>query len=273
MVEVKVYYRPWWFLRYKKAIKGSFPEKFEELTAKQLIGVAKVLKGMIPEISFLHTMTGIRKRILRRLDAFERFKLLQLFDAFNEPRPFHEFIIKNLLKGDKVLLAPKPKLKGMTFGQFIFADTYFGSYQESNSADDLHRFVTSMYLPEGLKFDEKLIDENCHLLKDVDPVTLEAIAINYLLIREWLGLAYPLIFVKEDEESRKQHEAVGSNEESKKREKKKKAFDPTGWIKVFDGLVGDDIVNQDKYADMPLHNVFRYMTNRIKENMKRRRKK
>jgi hypothetical protein len=78
-----------------------------------------------------------------------------------------------------------------------------------------------------------------------------------MFVREWLSDVYPLIFIKSD------------NDEIGKKLKKRQPVN--SWIKIFENLVGDDIVNHDNYANMPIHNIFRFMTAKIKENMKRKR--
>ena len=206
---------------------------------------------MISEFRFLCILTGIPGRILRRLSSYELFKISELAEPFFQNKPYHEFIIKSIANDQ--LLSPKPKLKNVSFGQFIFADTYFCNFSENKNKDDLNKFIASLYLPHNTTFKEKYIEQNFNLVNTVDAPTLQAITINYQLIREWLTLAYPLIFFK-----------------SADNPSKIKQLDSTNWIKVIDALVGDDVVNHDRYAKMPLHNVFRYMSTRIKENIKRK---
>ncbi len=251
MNTIKIYYRPFPFIRYQKQLTVKCPDSFSELTPKQLIAIANLLRGLITEPQFLCILTGIPKRVMRLLTPFDKFKLSELTQPFFESTPYHQFILKYIANG--YLLCPKTKLKYVTFSQFIFADSYFSSYTQSNNPDDLYKFIASLYLPKGTAFEEKLIEENFHFAKKTDATTLQAIAINYQLIREWLTLAYPLIFSRQEDKPSKVDQAGSTN-----------------WVKVFDALVGDDIVNHDKYADMPLHNVFRYMTSRIKENIKRK---
>ena len=251
MNTIKIYYRPFPLIRYQKQVTVNCPDSFSELSPKQFIAIANLLRGIITEIQFLRILTGIPKRVMRLLTPFDKYKLSELTQPFFELRPYHEFFLKYIASGD--LLCPKNKLKNISFSQFIFADSYFSSYSQNNDPDDLYKLIASLYLPQGRIFDEKVIDENLHLAKKTDAETLQAIAINYQLIREWLALAYPLIFSKEDNKPSKVTPAASTN-----------------WVKVFDALVGDDIVNHDKYADMPLHTAFRYMTSRIKDNMKRK---
>lgn len=255
MVEVKLYYKPWWLFGRGRQVLGRFPERFEELSERQLVALAGVRKGVISEERFLAVMSGIRVRLIKRLDLFQQFKVAELLETFREPKAFHDFQLKKIWCKDQVLLAPKTKLKGVTFGQFIFADTYFSNYNDTKDKEDLYRFVASVYLPAGMVFNEKLIDTGVELVRRMAPETVEAVYLNYLHVREWLALAYPLIFIKPTQLP-----------EGGIKEKK----DSMGWIKIFEGLVGDDIVNEDRYADLPMHNVFRYMTGRIKENMKKK---
>ena len=67
-------------------------------------------------------------------------------------------------------------------------------------------------------------------------------------------------FFKEDE--------VDENYEKPKKTHKNPGN--SGWIKIFENVVGDDLVNHDRYAILPLHNVLRWMTTKIIENIKRK---
>ncbi len=254
MHTITLYYRPLPLIRYEKKRVIHCPDSFSELTPRQFIAIANLLRGLITEQKFLHILTGIPNRIMRRLSPFDKYKLSELTQPFFESRPYHEFILKSVAKG--YLHAPKPKLNNVSFSQFIFADTYFSSYFQNNNPDDLYKFIASLYIPQGLKFEEKFIEDNFPLVKKTNKTTLQAITINYQLMREWLSVSYPLIFSKEKVKSSMSEPAVSP-----------------GWVKVFDALVGDDIVNHEKYADMPLHNVLRYISFRIKENIKLKNKR
>lgn len=255
MVGITLQYYPLPYLNFTRTLQGKFPSSYHELNEKQLMVIAGIVKSNIPEAVFLQTMTGISIRKIRRLDEFHRFKLLQLLTVFTEIKPHPGFIIGRIACLNTVLYAPKPKLQGVTFGQFIFAESYFSNYQTDNKPDDLCKFVASLYLPEGAQFSESLLERNFFMLKEANMEIPEAVSINYLLVREWLCLAYPLIFLKEEEDA----EAP-----------KPKHTSRDGWIKIFESLVGDDIVNHERYALLPVHNVFRYMTAKIKESMKRK---
>lgn len=239
------------FLWWQRKVAGHFAEKWEELTPVQLVAVCRMLADKTSEEEFLSTLSGIRKRIVKRLSPFQRFKLAELIGFIGDPKPYHQFIVPYVKEGWLKLHAPEPKLKGVTFGQFIFADTYFAMWQEKQDPVLLNKFVASWYLPKNRPFSESHVDGIHKYFYRVDDATKEAIAMNYQLIREWLAKAYPLVFVQKTE-----------------KESKKKQPKGNGWIDVFDSIVGDDIVNQDRYADLPVHNVFRLLTKRIKANAK-----
>ena len=114
-------------------------------------------------------------------------------------------------------------------------------------------FLAALYLPPDEKFRESFLEKNNSIMAKVDTLTREAIWINYLLIKEWLTQSYPLLFYKQEDIP-----------------KKKKQHDSMAWVKILESIVGDDIINHDRYAQIPLHNMLRFMTSKLKENMKRK---
>ena len=99
----------------------------------QLEAVAALVHGNIGDDTFLSRMTGIKQKIVTRLSPFYKFQLIQLFTVVNELAPHNQFIIKSIKVRNLVLCAPAPKLKGFTFGQFIFADTLFDDYSNAKT--------------------------------------------------------------------------------------------------------------------------------------------
>jgi hypothetical protein len=111
-------------------------------------------------MDFLKVMTGLKKKSLNKMSDFEHYKLMEIFAFIGNQKPYHKFIIRNpSISHYPVLYAPSPMLKGVTFGQFIFADTYFANYQQSGDETDLNKFIASLYLGKNEKFDERLIQE------------------------------------------------------------------------------------------------------------------
>jgi hypothetical protein len=258
MRKVTIQYKPFEKINHIKTFHGNFPSTWDETSPKQLIAIACLMKQSISDVQFLVIMTGLSKKTILKLDDYQRFQLIELFDSFQSGKPYNEFIIENVPFNNTILVRPKPKLKGVTFGQFIYMDTHFIDYQQSSDAEDMNQFIAATYLPEKEKFHERFIEDNQEEIENIDLLTREAIVINYHLIRDWLSDAYPLVFQKKSEEEKKETE---KDEQPKKR-------NTHNWINVFDGLVGDDIVNEDNYSNLPLHSVLRNLSKRIKSNAK-----
>lgn len=259
MVSIQLEYQPFRFLKYQRKINGCFPSAFSELNSKQLITIARLISQTISDTDFLQVMTGIKKSGINKLDDYQRLELMRLFEPFTSITPYNQFIIPSIKIGTKVLVSPKPVLKGMTFGQFVFAESYFVNYQTDKKPLDLYKFVASLYLPEFHKFNEDEIGASELYLGKVKNEILEAVVINYVLIKEWLSHVYPLIFTREEE--------LDENYEPKKQSLKNPNAN-SAWLKIFESIVGDDLVNHERYAVLPLHNVLRWMTDKIKQNLK-----
>lgn len=257
MIDIKIKYQPFRFLKYTRNFEGAFPSTFAKLSRNQFIAISRLTNETISEIDFLTTMTGIRKKYIKLLSDYHRYNLMNLLDPFMDLKPYHAFIIPDIFISLKSFCCPKPKLSQVTFAQFIFVESYFTDYQNDKKPTDLHKFVASLYLRPNHSFNENEIAANAALISRVKTDVLEAIFFNYVLIREWLCVSYPLIFDKEV-----------LNEKDEKHKKPPKKPGNSGWIKTFENVMGDDLVNHDRYAMLPLHNVFRWMTTKIKENIK-----
>ena len=258
MENITLEYQPFRFLKYTRTFHCSFPSGYDELSPAQFVAIARLVNTKITETDFLKIMTGIRKISANLLSDFERYNLMKLFDPFMEVKPYNAFIIPEIYHYNKIFCAPKFKLSGVTFAQFIFVESFFTDYQTDKKTINLHKFIASLYLLQNHSFNENEINENAALISKIKPEIIEAIVINYVLIREWLAQSYPLIFEQGEEETT----------EEKPKPKTHKNPGNSGWIKIFENIVGDDLINHDRYALLPLHNVLRWMTTKIKESRK-----
>jgi hypothetical protein len=182
-------------------------------------------------------------------------RLLTFTGAFE---PWYKFILK--FTG---LSAPKPRLEGMTFGQFMFVDTYYGDWvgldstQPDQKQELLNKFVGCLYLPERKKFDSEkiaLYAENADQLGEVEKI---AVTLNYRLLKEWLANLYPLLFPRPADLPEPKEKKVATKPST------------TGWLNVFEGIVGDDLIHQEEYFNLMVHVVMRHLSKKIKENGKR----
>ena len=233
-----------------RKISALLPERWDELTADQLVLISRNYITPVEEAEMLCGILGIKKSIAARLDNFQRFCIALELDFMDDFKPHYAFVIRKL----NGLNAPRPRLEGMSFGQFMFVDSYYEVAITSEDPEHLKKFIACLYLPEGKPFSEQLIEDRADYVKlFFKPEEKTAISLNYRLVKEWICERYPLLFRKPISEAvAEQSRSQGSN-----------------WVKVYESLVGDDIVNQDKYSALPVHTVFRYLTTKLKENGKR----
>jgi hypothetical protein len=241
MIPVALEYRPFGFL-WRRRLETKLPARWSELTPLQISSIPDLQRDKLDEIKLLEIFLGVKRKIARRVDSYQRYCILRNLKYISQPEPVGNFIIKSIAG----FSAPEKNLKGVTFGAFIFGDTYYQNYITGRK-EDLNRFIACYYLPEG-KFDDRQIESHARIISETDLPVREAIAINYALIREWMARAYPYVFQKV--------------------ENGKKAENSKGWVAVFDMVVGDDIVNEDKYAEKSLSSMLRYLNRKTKEYYK-----
>lgn len=262
MRQIKIKYYPFKKLPLALTANGQQPESWQEITPKQIITIARTHAETFSDVVFLAAMCGLRKSIVRKLDNYQRLQLSEALDFFATTHLHNAFALPWVkVKGTKYY-TPKQKLKGMSFGQFIFVDTYMGLYQSKNNPDHLHKFIAALCL-QSTFFNENHIEHAAKKMKKLPSATKEALVVNYLLIKAWLVKTYPLVFP----EPEPNHQPKGNHEQD---EPTKFTFDSNSWIKIFESLVGDNIIDRDKYAQLPVHDVLRYLSKKIKENLKRK---
>lgn len=257
MQTLEIRYRPLQWLPWSRKVRGSFPSSWEELSPEQLISLATLSeKEQLERLVAL--FSGIPRRVCRRMDPYQLTSVWWQSEWMEKELSCHRFVIRQIPAGRYLLESPRPGLRRISFGQFIFADTAYTSYLESNKSEDLDRFIASLYLPSGQGFTDELPLRMEPEVRKVSDNFKQALLLNYSLVRRWLAGRYTLLFsLPDDNAIVEQKNSVPNIKNS------------GSWIRVFDSLVGDDISRHQEYADIPLHNVLRYLTARTKENMKR----
>lgn len=257
MIKIDIKYQPVSWLKYYRKIECHFPEQWEELSPKQFIVVATAHNTRLSAVSFLTAMLGIKKHIVKKLPPYYQYKLMNLFEKFLGDKPFSEFIISQLEIEGVIFYSPLPKLKKMTFGQFMFVENYFEHYNYYHTEEYLHKFLAALFIASDKTFSDTTVDSYHAFFTKLDYLTKEAILTNYHLISAWLHDAYPLIFI--------QSPKTDKNETEKPQQAKPPQY---YWTSVFEKIIQDDIVNTEKYSKLPVHTVLRFLTNNIKQSMK-----
>lgn len=250
MTDIEIKYKWLWCI--PVVYKRKMPTGWDECNLQQIVAITRVYYNLIDDDGFMAKMLSMPKRVIKKLDDYLMLCLSELLIFIEDFTACDKFIVNKIGKYEAIL----PKLEGVSFAQFMFIDTYFSDYITSEKDEDLNKFTACVFFKEG--FNEKDISKRVNYLKKKSKHEKMAAAINYRLIIEWLIEKYPEVFRRKEEIEGKKERDVSLNQQQ------------SDWIKVFDAIVGDDIVNSDKYAKKNVHEVFRFLTRKIKENAKRK---
>lgn len=244
----------------KRNFKVAVPSNYAEMKPSQFLAAIRLAKGWINEERFYLEFFRIKPALLKKLDVYFLYKLAELVGFIKDIRTPHSAFYLNALPGR--LLAPLPKLRGVSFQQFMTADTFYSWYLSKEDPTHLNAFVASLFLKENESFTptgkqigldlEKRITEVAKLPFDLR----YSIFINWVLIKSWLGRSYPHLFPESASEANSKGDRV-----------------PTGssnWLALFDQFVGDNIADIDAYKALPCMDAFRILNRRIKEAKKKR---
>jgi len=239
-----------WFHRYYRRL---VPESWTEITGKQLIAISEVVPGQrSDEVGFLSSLTGLNKKIIKRLSHYVHYSIYKKLEFLTESEPCSHFFMIHDIPGTR-FMAPAQKLSRMSFGQFIFCESYYGDWMKSQEPEKLYRFVASLYLAKGERFNPDTIETKVTKLKSVDIKVLKAIAYNYSMVLRWLQKRYPMVF----QEGKKQDDPELN-----------KMMETSVWVKLFESMVGEDLIHLDAYADLPVHAVLKYLTHKYVYSIK-----
>lgn len=245
MISMALKYSRFPILRLSAKIKLNIPDKWDECRERHLRALLYSSSDGATDVRFISMYTGINERIVRKMNKFFQFQIIDKIEAVAKSPFTGIFYIKEIDCVKEKLFAPGERMHGVTFGQFIFFDAYYNDNEE----ESVNKFITHLYLPKDEKFDEEKCLARAKKL-NIDEATKEAIMFNYGMFYGYFEKAFPLLFAP----------AEGG--------KGKGGYDPRGWIKVYESVVGNDIVNSDKYAEMPLTTMFRFLTENIKKAVK-----
>lgn len=228
------------------------------------LAIVRAVRGEIDDDTYCSAMFGIPRRLVRHLSAWHRYVLgSQMKWMTSGDSETSRFYIQRI----EGFHAPADALGGMSLQQFMTVDTFFVQYAETvdkkNPDGDkqrLCRMVAALYLrPRETYFKAAKqdilvdIDGNATMLsRRADYTLLWGVYLNWIMVRNWLSRAYPLLFPKADGEG-------GGKGDGKHRR--------NGWLDTFDAFMGDDVAHLDTYKQMAATDAFRIMNKRIRENM------
>ena len=245
------------FFFFIRRVKGTLTGTWSELSERQFIAVSTLVHGREIDFKFLSLLTSFPKRLIKALSPYQLAKLSDQFDFIGNGSKLHNAFFSARLKGTN-LYSPKPKLAGMTFGQFIFADAYYNTWLATKDDETLTKFIASLYLFRDEEFKEPAISGKKSLIEKLPKDLHLSIAFNYSLVISWLQQAYPLIFQSPVHLPDPAVKADQIRPDIRTKD--------SGWLKIFESQVGEDLINRNKYAKLPVNVVLNYLTAKYKEN-------
>jgi hypothetical protein len=235
---------------------------WDELTRRQLAEVLGVLHG--PEhfwparLRLLSIVSGAPLDVLLELTELQVKRLYCLTDfLFSEQHRLTRQLLPELGLPAQVdrkkrrWTGPGNNLASVSFGEFIFADTYFCAYAKHQSAEALHLLLAALYRPARIKgpqpgdpdwsgdrrvpFNEHNLEHYAHMLRWLPDVDKLSIVTWYRGCRAQLQADYSEVF-EASERDAKRH-ATGD------------------WGRVLRSLSGDTFGPLEQTSRQPVRTV------------------
>ncbi len=244
----------------KKKVHSWVPESWLEVSERQFLAIVGITYDDLSDVQFYVQFFGLDEKVVREMDMYTFYVLNSLLSFTRITNGMSSFIIHSMkLKDSKGRVlrvdAPRPKLSGMTFQQFMMVDTFFTWYMQTQNKDYLISMCACCYLNEEDDFFTMDMDERVKLWKECNPTALNAVLVQWTFIKAWLSGAYSSLFPKGNVE-----------EVSKKKEKVKIS---NAWIEIFDMLVADDMTRINTYKRLECMDVIRIVNGKMEYQNKR----
>lgn len=239
-----IQYRKWGILH---RIHREIPASWSELNAAQFVAIVALNQRRIDEYQFFQIFFGLNRTAMERIDPFQLYRLSETLGFLSDQQVWHtDFFLSQVGK----LRAPGRMLSGMSFHQFITADTYYSWYAATENAIYIDKFVAALYLRQGESFipGEGVVpdmERRLQEVKRIDLTTKMAILLNWSLIKMWLARTFTSLFPPSADTTGKPK--------------------PSEWLTLFDAFVGDHIADIDAYKALPCMDAFRILNRRIRE--------
>lgn len=277
MGKVKIKYRPFPFCPFKISKSANISHDWANITPEHFILISElIIKGTIANpIQSLSDIFNVPTKIIELLHPFHQYTIMEQLGKplSGEIEPRNYLPTLSIPNNPKItLVGPANRLSNLTFGQFIYADSYFMAYGISANNDLFDRHMSVLFRPElrhttgttknstSTTFTPSQVDANLENIRQLPQATKTAWQYNYIILRSNLENRYTHIFPKVEEE-------LENTDQQPPTTTKTDVY--RQWMEVFDHFVGDDIINSEKYFNKNCHEVLRYLDNKILEDAKR----
>lgn len=255
MKQIEFRYKRFGFPRCKKI---AVPDKMSEMSPIQYLATIRLSKKWITEEEFFRQFFGLSSSLLAQLPLYYLYRLSALLGFLKDKNGrVDSFYLSEL---PAKLMAPLPKLKGMTLQQFMTVDTFASWYMAFEKNEYLDSFIATLYMKKEESFSKNggkplNLEKRIPTIKRLPFDLKYSILMNWVLVKEWLSSAYPALFP----ESKPSTNSRGDKIRHK----------PVDWLALFDAFVGDNIADMDAYKELPALDAFRIMNRRIADSKKR----
>lgn len=196
-----------------KEIHLQAPRGWREITATQLLDIAKMYDEQLPEEEFLVrcliALTGIVP--IEKKVGVEASELLFYYST-PEGEEFSltaaetaslagqlRWVIDgvDLCKPPENIAGLQPvnaRLFGVTLDEYLLADQLYGAYSQSKNIDTLNRFAAVFYRKNAAEWDERNYRRYCGAMVAVPKHAKTAVYIWFTGVKKWLQQKYPYLF-------------------------------------------------------------------------------
>lgn len=251
-----------------RTISGAHPTKWEEVNAKNFVSIARFFNGDVMDparrIVLFFDLMALKTRQRRRLpelsdESPEDIRLIEaMLNAGNflseTPAP-DKWFIPFVRIGLKKYFAPRPTLAGSSFREFIYADTLYQQFFQSQSGEIIWQLASVLYRRRGKEKDdlrEPFVEGNFNAeaakWKTVNGYIPEAIFYNYKICRSYIEQMYPRLFPVKEQKPDEETEPTPPPSE------------PI-WLSMLDALCDGDLAKMREYEESEVHSVLRLMNN------------
>ncbi|MBN1187965.1 MAG: hypothetical protein JXB49_37165 [Bacteroidales bacterium] len=242
----------------KRRFSIEIPENWNTLSESQLLAVSSLLIGQTTDIDFICNFFGLKKNIASQLTTFEIYNLVKAVKHLFQRTPTDHFIITSEIM-------PFRNLKGMKFGQFIYAETFFDMFSKGDKSALAKLCACLCYTAI---FNEENIENLTTAAAKIDIVKQNAIYLNYAAIREHLTDLYPYLFSKKSVQPNGRSAPEKGN--GKGNEKLKIGKSSSTWITIYKQIIEDNPLQQEDYKNAPVGNILFWLNAKLERNLKRR---
>lgn len=241
------------YFHYFLYICGLHNDKELKEDQKKII-IEELKYKMVPAL-----FTDIPKRILLLLEEYQ-IKSLSTHTSFlfNKESKLFKIIINKIKIKFKTFYGPKDKFHNVSFGEFIYADTYYINFYNTKDNSYIDKLIACLYRKKGNDkfiagdirnpFNSNLIEKNSRYFKNLPNIYKQIILFNYSIIRTYITELYPIVF----EGTSKASDIISPRTIQ-------------GWDD-FIKSISQNVFEIKQYSEENMHNVLSYLNSKLANN-------